>query len=266
MQDPPPTPICFPSPPSPSFPAGQSSLLCHFPDGVRQVGSYRRRGCRGWSTGPAGGVGPGGSRRRVPGPAGGWAARNPRPAEPRSRRRPARLSNTRTFRGAAPGTKEAMGVQERNENRYRNISLSRGRITVEWQRKPNTTMARAGARMVPNTMVASPALMSAMTRFCAVTSTEQAQQSREPRNSRGVSAASAPPAEYGGGTTTPDPTLEEGRGSGRACSHVMSSSVPLSGRLILCVSFSARKQSHDSWNLKRLFLEFLELRNWWWST
>lgn len=68
-------------------------------------------------------------------------------------------------------------------------------LTVEWQRKPNMIMVRAGVRMVPNTTLASKPLIRAMTIFCAVTSTEHAQQSREPLNSSGGSAASLPPAE-----------------------------------------------------------------------
>lgn len=68
-------------------------------------------------------------------------------------------------------------------------------LTVEWQRKPKMIMVSAGVRMVPNTMLASRPLISAMIMFCAVTSTEHAQQSREPLNSRGVSAASLPPGE-----------------------------------------------------------------------
>lgn len=80
--------------------------------------------------------------------------------------------------------------------------------TVEWQRKPNVIMVSAGVRMVPNTTLARLALTRAMNRFCTVTSTEHAQQSREPLNSRGGSAASLPPGEYGGGTTAPDPALD----------------------------------------------------------
>lgn len=79
---------------------------------------------------------------------------------------------------------------------------------MEWQRKPNVIMTSDGVRMVPNTMAARLALIRAMIIFCAVTSTEHAQQSREPLNSRGESAASLPPGEYGGGTTAPDPALE----------------------------------------------------------
>lgn len=98
-----PTPTRFPSPPSLSLPAGRSSLPSRPAADARRAGSCRRRGCRGWNTCPAGGVGPGGRRRRGPGPAGGWAAGSPRPAEPRSRCHPAGLSSTGRFRGAAPG-------------------------------------------------------------------------------------------------------------------------------------------------------------------
>ena len=101
-----PTPTRFPSPPSLSLPAGRSSLLSRPAAGARRAGSCRRPGCRGWNTCPAGGVGPGGRRRRGPGPAGGWAAGSPRPAEPRSRCHPAGLSSTGRFRGAAPGEEE----------------------------------------------------------------------------------------------------------------------------------------------------------------
>lgn len=116
-------------------------------------------------------------------------------------------------------------------------------LTVEWQRKPNMIMVRAGVRMVPNTMLASPALISAMIIFCAVTSTEHAQQSREPLNSRGVSAASLPPREYGGGTTTPDPALEGEPRSEWACSDNGFSSVPFRDRLIFLVVSAAGKKN-----------------------
>lgn len=108
-------------------------------------------------------------------------------------------------------------------------------LTVEWQRKPNMIMARAGVRMVPKMMLASPKLISAMIIFCAVTSTEHAQQSREPLNSTGVSAASLPPREYGGGTTTPDPAREGEPGSEWGCSDAIFSSVPFRDRLIFVV-------------------------------
>lgn len=95
-------------------------------------------------------------------------------------------------------------------------------------------------RMVPNTMPARHALISAMIRFCAVTSTEHAQQSREPLNSRGGSAPSLPPAEYGGGTTSADPVLD---GVPRSeCSDTVFSSVPLRDRLIFLILFSAEKE------------------------
>lgn len=103
-------------------------------------------------------------------------------------------------------------------------------------------MARAGVRMVPKMMLASPPLISAMIRFCAVTSTEHAQQSREPLNSKGASASSLPPREYGGGTTTPDPTLEGERPSERACSDTVFSSVPFRERLIFCCGLCSRTE------------------------
>lgn len=102
-------------------------------------------------------------------------------------------------------------------------------------------MVRAGVRMVPNTMLASPALISAIIIFCAVTSTEQAQQSREPLNSRGVSAASLPPREYGGGTTTPDTALEGDPRSEWACSDTVFSSVPFRDRLMFLVDYAFGK-------------------------
>lgn len=85
-----------------------------------------------------------------------------------------------------------LSVKKRGE---RKTDLRRENLTVEWQRKPNMIMVRAGVRMVPNTTLASKPLIRAMTIFCAVTSTEHAQQSREPLNSSGGSAASLPPAE-----------------------------------------------------------------------
>lgn len=63
---------------------------------------------------------------------------------------------------------------------------------MEWQRKPNMIMVSAGVRMMPNKMLARLKLIRAMIIFCAVTSTEHAQQSREPLNSTGGSAASLP--------------------------------------------------------------------------
>lgn len=116
---------------------------------------------------------------------------------------------------------------------------------MEWQRKPNTIMVRAGVRMVPNTMLASPALISAMIRFCAVTSTEHAQQSREPLNSRGVSAASLSPREYGGGTTIPDPTLEGAPCSEGACTDTVFPSVPFRDRLIFLVVYVTGKKNSN---------------------
>ena len=121
-------------------------------------------------------------------------------------------------------------------------TFPRETITVEWQRKPNMTIIRAGVRMVPNTTEARTALISAMMRFWAVTSTEQAQQSREPLSSRGDSTASLPPSEYGGGTTTPDPTLEAGRGSEGVFSDMVFSSVPFRDRLIVLVVWTAGKR------------------------
>lgn len=133
---------------------------------------------------------------------------------------------------------------------------------MEWQRKPNIIMVRAGVRMVPNTMLASPALISAMIKFCAVTSTEHAQQSREPLNSRGVSAASLPPGEYGGGTTAPDPALEGEPRSEWACSDTVFSSVPFRDRLIFrMVSAAGKKNSNLIENLHKRNLCFTILRN-----
>lgn len=110
---------------------------------------------------------------------------------------------------------------------------------MEWQRKPNVIMVRAGVRIVPNTTLATRPLIRAMIRFCAVTNTEHAQQSREPLNSSGGSAASLPPAEYGGGTTTPDPVLEGLPLSERACSDTVFSSVPFRDRLIFMMRSAA---------------------------
>lgn len=110
---------------------------------------------------------------------------------------------------------------------------------MEWQRKPNVIMVRAGVRMVPKMTLATRPLIKAMIRFCAVTNTEQAQQSREPLNSSGGSAASPPPAEYGGGTTTPDPALEGVPRSERACSDTVFSSVPFRDRLIFVMRSAA---------------------------
>lgn len=96
-------------------------------------------------------------------------------------------------------------------------------------------MVSAGVRMVPNTMLARPALTRAMIIFCTVTSTEHAQQSREPLNSKGGSAAWLPPGEYGGGTTTPDPALD---GVPRSEGSLFSR-VPFRGRLIFAVVLAA---------------------------
>lgn len=110
--------------------------------------------------------------------------------------------------------------------------------TVEWQRKPKMTMARAGVRMVPNTMLATRPLIRAMIMFCAVTSTEQAQQSREPRSSRGSAAS------YGGGTTTPDPAREGLPRSERPSSDMVFSRVPFRDRLILACVVCCRTENH----------------------
>lgn len=72
-------------------------------------------------------------------------------------------------------------------------------LTLEWQRKPNTTMVSAGVRMIPKMTAASAAFTAAMMRFCAVTRTEHAQQSSEALSSSG--SAEALEDEYGGGTT-----------------------------------------------------------------
>lgn len=111
-------------------------------------------------------------------------------------------------------------------------------------------MVRAGVRMVPNTMLATPALMSAMIRFCAVTSTEHAQQSREPLSSRGDSAASLHPGEYGGGTTTPDPALEVGEPR----SDIAFSSVPFRDRLILWCVLQEKRESEAEFVLNNIIL------------
>lgn len=112
-------------------------------------------------------------------------------------------------------------------------------------------MVRAGVRMVPNTMLATRPLIRAMIRFCAVTNTEHAQQSREPRNSSGWSAASLPPAEYGGGTTTPDPALDGVPRSERACSDTVFSSVPFRDRLISAALPAAgqKENNHKNTNI-----------------
>lgn len=115
-------------------------------------------------------------------------------------------------------------------------------LTVEWHRNPNMIMASAGVRIVPKTTLASPALIKAMIIFCAVTNTEHAQQSKEPRNSRGLSGASLPPREYGGGTTTPDPALEGEPRSERARSDTVFSRVPFLERLIFFEALGAEKR------------------------
>lgn len=124
---------------------------------------------------------------------------------------------------------------------------------MEWQRKPNVIMTRAGVRMVPKITLASPALISAMIRFCTVTSTEHAQQSREPLNSKGVSAASLPPREYGGGTTTPDPARE-----GEPGSDIVFSSVPFRDRLIFLVILKAKEKLHviTAFNVQTLWMQY----------
>lgn len=113
---------------------------------------------------------------------------------------------------------------------------------MEWQRKPNMIIVRAGVRMMPNTTLANKPLISAMIIFCAVTSTEHAQQSREPLNSGGLSATSLPPWEYGGGTTTPDPALEGVPRSERPCSDIVFSSVPFRDRLIFFAYAAGEKK------------------------
>lgn len=115
---------------------------------------------------------------------------------------------------------------------------------MEWQRKPNMIMTSAGVRMVPNTTPARLALIRAMIIFCAVTSTEHAQQSREPLSSRAGSAASLPPGEYGGGTTTPDPALDGvPRSEG---TDTVFSRVPFRDRLIVPVVPAAEKKRCSS--------------------
>lgn len=76
-------------------------------------------------------------------------------------------------------------------------------LTVEWHRNPNTTITMTGVRIRPKTRAARHTFIAAITRFWAVTSTEHAQQSREPLSARGASPP-ATEAEYGGGTTTPE--------------------------------------------------------------
>lgn len=80
-------------------------------------------------------------------------------------------------------------------------------LTVEWHRNPNTTITKTGVRIGPKTRAARHTLIMVITRFWAVTSTEHAQQSREPLSSRGTSPPPDTGAEYGGGTTTPEPLM-----------------------------------------------------------
>lgn len=155
----------------------------------------------------------------------------------RCRARRQKAASARTSRGVSsrkPTTSRAtQPASSSMSEQYRDVPWG---CTVEWQRKPNMIMARAGVRMMPKMMVASPPLISAMIIFCAVTSTEHAQQSREPLNSSGGSAAaSLPPIEYGGGTTTPDPALEGEPSSEWPCSDIVFSSVPFRDRLIFLV-------------------------------
>lgn len=70
-----------------------------------RAGSCTQPGCTGWSTGPAGGVGPGGSRQPAPGPAKGWPRGSPPPAEPRSLRQTTGLSSRGSSRGGGPWEK-----------------------------------------------------------------------------------------------------------------------------------------------------------------
>lgn len=67
------------------------------------AGSCTRPGCTGWSTGPAAGVGPGGSMQPAPGPAEGWPGGSPPPAEPRSLRQSAGRSSRGSSREGGPG-------------------------------------------------------------------------------------------------------------------------------------------------------------------
>lgn len=53
----------------------------------------------------------------------------------------------------------------------------------EWQRKPKPSIVTAGSRMVPSTSASRRRLKAATSRFWAVTSTAQAQQSRGSRGS-----------------------------------------------------------------------------------
>lgn len=56
-------------------------------------------------------------------------------------------------------------------------------LTWEWQRKPKPNMVTAGSKMVPRTSANRRRLKTATSRFWAVTSTAQAQQSRGSRGS-----------------------------------------------------------------------------------
>lgn len=56
-------------------------------------------------------------------------------------------------------------------------------LTWEWQRKPKPNMVTAGSKMVPRTSASRRRLKTATSRFWAVTSTAQAQQSRGSRGS-----------------------------------------------------------------------------------
>lgn len=51
------------------------------------------------------------------------------------------------------------------KNKWTQFKLSLILLTVEWQRKPNSTMTMAGVRMVPKTSPARQALIAAITRF-----------------------------------------------------------------------------------------------------
>lgn len=99
-------PTRSPSPPSPRSLPCCSILLPQSPGGARRAGSCRRRGCRGWSTCPAGGVEPGDSTQPEPRPEEGWAVGNPPPAEPRSWCHPAGRSSTEMFHVAEPGERD----------------------------------------------------------------------------------------------------------------------------------------------------------------
>lgn len=78
------------------------SSLCPGHDAEWLAGSCRRRGCRGWSTGPAEGDEPGGNTQPGPRPAEGWRGGNPPPAGPRTLRRSAGPSSKRSSHEASP--------------------------------------------------------------------------------------------------------------------------------------------------------------------